>query len=84
MAVHAKPGSRVGGVVAVADVVEVAVDAPAREGEANDALLQLLAAALGVKARDLSLVSGHKSRDKVVRCPLPAGEALQRLQAGLA
>ena len=84
MAVHAKPGSKCGGIVAVADVVEVAADAPAREGEANDALLHLLAASLGLKARDLSLVSGHKGRDKVVRCPLPADEALRRLHAALA
>lgn len=83
VACHAKPGSKTAAVTAVSDVVHVSVDAPARDGEANEALIGILAASLGVKARDCVLVSGHKCRDKVLRVPLPAAEALRRLWSAL-
>jgi uncharacterized protein (TIGR00251 family) len=41
--------------------------APPVDGAANDALLAFLADALDVPRRDISLVSGEKSRDKRVR-----------------
>ena len=42
------------------------VSAPPVDGRANDATLALLAAALAVPPRDLTLLSGAASRDKVV------------------
>lgn len=44
----------------------VQIDAPARDGEANAALLEYMSSVLGVKKRQVSLGSGSKSRDKVV------------------
>lgn len=41
--------------------------APPVEGEANDAVLRLLADALGVPPRRLELVSGFQGRNKVFR-----------------
>jgi uncharacterized protein YggU (UPF0235/DUF167 family) len=62
----------------------VAVDAAARDGEANMAVLELLADALGVKRRCLTLVCGGKSREKVVVVDgLSAAEAERRLAAQL-
>ncbi len=55
------------GVVQLADgrrVLKVRVRAAAVAGEANAALVGLLAAALGVAARDVSLVAGAGSRLK--------------------
>ncbi|HEY7301671.1 MAG TPA: DUF167 family protein [Xanthobacteraceae bacterium] len=45
-------------------VLKARVRAPAREGEANAALVKLLAGALGVAARDVVLVSGATTRIK--------------------
>jgi uncharacterized protein (TIGR00251 family) len=51
-----------GGTVAL----KVAVTAPPEAGKANDALLRLLAKALRLKRRDLTLVLGAADRRKLV------------------
>ncbi|KAK9991256.1 hypothetical protein SO802_026241, partial [Lithocarpus litseifolius] len=48
------------------EAVGVQIDAPARDGEANAALLDFISSVLGVKRRQVSVGSGSKSRDKVV------------------
>jgi uncharacterized protein (TIGR00251 family) len=48
------------------DVLRVHVRAPAQRGKANDAVLRLLADALGVERRRLCIVRGETSRQKVV------------------
>jgi len=48
------------------DVLRVRVRAPAQRGKANDAVLRLLADALGVERRRLRIVRGETSRQKVV------------------
>jgi uncharacterized protein len=45
---------------------KVRVAAAPERGAANEAVLGLIAATLGVRARDVRLVSGHASRDKIV------------------
>ncbi|RZS22967.1 hypothetical protein BHM03_00055814 [Ensete ventricosum] len=65
--IHAKPGSKVATITDVGDeAVGVQIDAPARDGEANAALLEYIGSLLGVKKRQVSIGSGSKSRDKVV------------------
>lgn len=49
--------------------IKVALTAPPVDGEANAALLQLLARRLGLPKTALRLVSGEKSRDKAVFAP---------------
>ncbi len=44
----------------------VKVTAPPVEGAANEAVVKLLAKALKLRASDLSIASGHNSRDKVI------------------
>jgi uncharacterized protein YggU (UPF0235/DUF167 family) len=44
----------------------VAVAARAVEGRANEAVRRALAEAFGVRARDVVIVSGERSRDKIV------------------
>jgi uncharacterized protein (TIGR00251 family) len=64
------------------DAVKVAVQAPPQEGKANERLLAVLAAALGVQKRQLMLVSGARGRDKRVRVlGLAADVVLRRLAA---
>jgi uncharacterized protein (TIGR00251 family) len=48
------------------DAWKVRVSAPPEGGRANNAVLAVLAEALDVTRRDLELVSGRSSRDKVV------------------
>jgi uncharacterized protein len=44
----------------------VRVTAPPEDGKANDAVVCLLADALGVPRGDIAIVSGHGARDKLV------------------
>ena len=61
------PGTTHPGVVGrLGDTWKVRVAAPPEGGKANEAVLTLLADALGMPRRDLELTSGRASRDKVV------------------
>ena len=61
------PGARRGGVIGRrGEVWKVRVAAPPEGGRANDALVRLLAETLAVPRRDVEIVSGHGSRDKIV------------------
>ena len=61
------PGARRGGVVGRrGGVWKIRVAAPPEGGRANDALVRLLADTLAVPRRDVEIVSGHGSRDKIV------------------
>ncbi|WP_167175772.1 DUF167 domain-containing protein [Saccharomonospora amisosensis] len=70
-AVRVKPGAKrdaVGGVWdgALGEALVVSVRARAVDGAANDALCRVLAAVLAVRPRDVVVVKGQRSRDKVV------------------
>lgn len=85
--------SQIAGIASDADgraVLTVRVAAPPAQGAANAALVTLLAAALGVRKRDVEIVSGDTGRNKQVRlrgdsdalaerllalCPHPSGDA---------
>jgi hypothetical protein len=45
----------------------VYVTAPPEDGRANDAVLEVLAEFLGVKCRQVEIIQGVTSRNKVVR-----------------
>lgn len=61
------PGSRSGRIVGRhGEGWKVSVQAPPEDGKANEAVLRLLADALGLSRRDVELVSGRGGRDKVV------------------
>lgn len=62
----------------------VAVGAPAVDGKATEAVRQALAAALGVKAREVVLKVGATSRDKVFTVGGDVGERLAALRDGSA
>lgn len=81
IAVHVKPRASREGVVGVrAGVLEVALAAPPVDGEANDALVRLLAKLAGVPKRDVTIVVGAHARRKVVRI---AGITADVLRASL-
>lgn len=45
---------------------KVRVTAPPEDGRANDAVLRLLAETLAVPRANVTLVSGHSGRDKII------------------
>jgi uncharacterized protein (TIGR00251 family) len=63
------------------DAWRVRVAAAPERGRANQALLRLLADTLGLSKTDVSLVSGHAGRDKVVELRgLGEAEVVSRLE----
>jgi uncharacterized protein (TIGR00251 family) len=67
IAVKAVPGSRKDQIVGLlGDRLKVKVAAAPEDGKANAAICGLLASSLGVRVRDVILVSGHASAEKVI------------------
>lgn len=62
-------------------VLVVRFDAPAVEGKANDAVVAVLADALGLKRGQVRIVSGERGRTKVVEVEGADPAALARLNA---
>ena len=62
------------------DLIEIRLRAPAVDGQANEALIEFLAAKLALRPRALSIVRGATARRKVVAvADLDLAEALRRL-----
>jgi uncharacterized protein (TIGR00251 family) len=79
--------NRIDGIARSADgirVLKVSVSAPPAEGRANDALIALLAREWELPRRDLTLVAGGKSRNKLVHIAGEPQALLKRLAAALA
>ena len=67
------------------ETVKVRVHAPPVDGEANDAVIRVLADALGLRRSELAIVAGATGRMKVIEAEgLTADEALERLRTASA
>jgi uncharacterized protein (TIGR00251 family) len=64
--VKVKPGSKTEGVSQEGDNLVVKVKEPPREGRANQAVIKLLAAHFGVPQSQVRILSGLRSRSKLV------------------
>jgi uncharacterized protein (TIGR00251 family) len=63
--VHAQPGAKRTEVAGLhGESVKVRLAAPAQEDRANEALVAFMAERFGVPRREVTLVSGARSRDK--------------------
>jgi uncharacterized protein len=83
-AVRLSARSATTGVEGVVDgVLKIRVAAPAVEGAANTALIRLLADELGLAVRDVRIVAGAKSRQKLVMADGVAAEAIVARWPGL-
>lgn len=71
LALHVTPGARSEGVELDAGRVLVKVRARPQDGAANDAVLALLAKALGIGPSRIVLLRGATSREKLVRIGWP-------------
>jgi len=63
---------------------KVAVTAAPERGRANEAVVELLAGTLGLPRRDVSVVSGHSGREKIVELGGLAPEEIDRRLASAA
>jgi len=62
------------------DAVKIKIAAPALEGKANEAVFEFIAGKLRVHRRDITLIIGEKSRDKLIEIAnLDAVQARARL-----
>jgi uncharacterized protein YggU (UPF0235/DUF167 family) len=76
---QARPGARTERVSLSPDGGLLAwVRAPALDGRANAALVEAVARALRLRSRQVRLVRGQRSRQKVVEIDLPSVEELAR------
>ena len=84
--VHAKPRAKKSRVVGErGDAVEIALAAPPVDGAANDELVRFVGKVLGLANRDVVLVRGESSREKLVAITgLSAVEVEARLRAAFA
>jgi uncharacterized protein len=82
--VHAKPRASRSRIVGVRGrALDVALAAPPVDGAANAELVLLLSRVLGVAKRDVTIVRGEGSRDKVVEVRSLAPEEIEaRLERG--
>jgi len=81
LTVHVRPGARrteIGGLHG--DALAIRIAAPPVDGRANDALIHLLAARLGVPAGHVAIVAGAGSRRKLINVAgIDLADAIARL-----
>lgn len=85
--VRVRPGAsrtHVGGRWGDGDVLGVAVGARAVDGAATAAVCAAVAAAFGLRPRQVTVVAGERSRTKVLELDVDAAEGARRLAALLA
>ena len=75
--------NKVGGSVGEPPRLIVAVQAPAVDGKANQAVIKELASALNLKVRDFTIVFGELGRDKRIIIESATEEEQKTLQAKL-
>jgi uncharacterized protein len=82
---HVVPGASRSGIVGVhGDALKLTVSARAIDGQANAAVLALLAELLDLRRTQLTLIAGHTSRRKTVRVETESVVAAQALAARIA
>lgn len=81
LSVKVVPGARSDGIAGLlGDRLKVRLAAPPEDGRANESLRSLLAGAVGVPLRGVTIVSGHARAEKTVRL---AGVTVERVAAAL-
>ena len=85
--IHVQPGARVPKVGGTkAGSLSVRVREAAVEGSANEAVIEAIASAFGVKRREVRIVHGRQSRRKLLEVNIEAdagSEILERLRSSL-
>ena len=72
LTLHVQPGARRTEVAGLhGDALKIRLAAPPVDGKANAELVRLLAEAFGVPRRQVAILRGETSRDKLVRVDAP-------------
>jgi len=81
IALRVHPRARRAGITGIHDNrIKLAVNAPPEDGQANRAIVKLIAATLGVASRQVEIIRGATSRSKDVRVTgVTLAEAVERL-----
>ncbi len=67
IAVHVQPGARVSEVLGeIGDALKIRLQAPPVDGKANEALIAFIADKLDVRQRDVRILRGQTSRQKLL------------------
>ncbi|MEX2218754.1 MAG: DUF167 domain-containing protein [Phycisphaerales bacterium] len=83
LAIKAVPGARRDEIAGrLGDRLKVRTSAPPEDGRANSAVCALVAAALGIRPRDVRIVSGHARPEKVLEIDGVSEESVRALLAG--
>lgn len=70
VAIHVQPGAKRSEVVGLyGERLKIRIAAPALDGRANEAVVEHVAAALGVPRSKVRLLRGERSRDKLLAVP---------------
>jgi uncharacterized protein len=78
--VKAVPGAKRDEIVGrLGDRLKIRVSAPPEGGKANEAICELIAAELGIKSREVRVVSGHSRAEKTIEIDGVGPEALAKL-----
>jgi uncharacterized protein (TIGR00251 family) len=66
--IKVEPRSSQAGIVGnYGDALKVKLTSPPVEGKANRELIEVLAREFGIKKKDVQIISGHNSKNKVVK-----------------
>jgi uncharacterized protein (TIGR00251 family) len=67
IAVHVQPSARVSEVLGeVGDALKIRLNAPPVDGKANEAMIAFISEKLGVRQRDVRILRGQTSRQKLL------------------
>lgn len=74
------PGSSRNQIVGwLGDALKIKVTAPPEKGQANEAVIELLAEALGLSSKDIEIESGHSSPSKIIAITGMDDEAIREV-----
>lgn len=80
VSVRVQPRASSNGIAGVhGDALKVRLTAPPVEGAANEALIEFLAGAFGMQARNITIVAGSGSRSKIVELTGISEDRVRRL-----
>ncbi len=84
LAVHVQPGAKKTECAgSYGEALKIRLAAPPVDGKANAALVEFIAARLGVAKAAVTIKSGHSSRAKVIAVDGAPSDTAQRLLAGV-